>query len=66
MKNNTYKIENNDFQINQLKNQIPALSEEVTAMKLDIEDNIPKKQETWDKSKDILTKEIKIEMPTVK
>ena len=43
MKNNTYKIENNDFQINQLKNQIPALSEEVTAMKLDIEDNIPKK-----------------------
>ena len=66
MKNNTYKIENSDFQINQLKNQIPALSEEVTAMKLDIEDNIPKKQETWDKSKDILTKEIKIEMPTVK
>ena len=63
-----------------MKNQISALSEKVTVMKLDIEDmknrslrktlsfkNIPqpKKRESWDKSKDILTKEIRSVMPTV-
>ena len=62
-----------------MKNQISALSEEVTVMKLDTEDmknrslrktlifkNIPqsKKQESWAKSKDILTKEIRSVMPT--
>ena len=51
--------------MNQFKNQISARSEEVTVMKLDIEHNIPKKQETWGKSKDILSNEIKIQMPTV-
>ena len=79
IENNTDKIENNDFQRDQLKNQISALSEKVTVMKLDIEDmknrslrktlsfkNIPqpKKRESWDKSKDILTKEIRSVMPT--
>lgn len=38
MKNDPDKIEKNDFQIDQLKNQISAFSEEVTVMKLDIED----------------------------
>ena len=38
IENKTDKTENNDFQIDQLKNQISALSEEVTVMKLDIED----------------------------
>ena len=62
-----------------MKNQISALSEKVTVMKLDIEDmknrslrktlsfkNIPqpKKRESWDESKDILTKEIRSVMPT--
>ena len=80
IKNNTDKIENNDFPIDQLKNQISALSEEFMVMKLDIEDmknrilrktlifkNIPqtKNREYWDKSKDILTKEIRSLMPTV-
>ena len=80
LKNNTDKIENNDFQIDQLKNQTPVLSEEVTVMKLDIEDmmnrylrktlifkNIPqpKKCESWDESKDILIKEIRSVMSKV-
>ena len=78
--NNTDKTENNDFQIDQLKNQIFALSDEVTVMKLDIEDmknrslrktlifkNIPqpKKRESWDENKDILSKEIRSAVPTV-
>ena len=37
IKNDPDKIEKNDFQIDQLKNQISAFSEEVTVMKLDIE-----------------------------
>ena len=63
-----------------MKNQISALSEEVTVMKLDIEDMKnrslrktlifkntaqPKKRESWDKSIDILTKVIKSVMSTV-
>ena len=78
IKSNTSEIESNVFPINQLKNEISALSEEVIVMKLDIEamknrilrktlifENIPppKKRETWDESKDILTKEIKSVMP---
>ena len=80
IENNTNKIENNDFQIDHLKNQVSALSEKVSVMKLDIEDiknrslrktlifkNIPqpKKRESWDESKDIVTKEIRSVMPTV-
>ena len=38
MKNNTDKIGNNYVQIDQLKNQKSDLSEEVTVMKLEIED----------------------------
>ena len=78
--NNTDKTENNDFQIDQLKNQIFALSDEVTVMKLDTEDmknrslrktlifkNIPqpKKRESWDENKEILSKEIRSVVPTV-
>ena len=81
IKNNTDKIENNDLPIDQLKNQISALSEEFMVTKLDIEDmknrslrktlifkNIPqpKNREYWDKSKDILTKEIRSVMPGIK
>ena len=80
IKNNPEKNENNDFQIDKSKNQISVLSEEVTVMKLDIEDMkkrslrktlifknilLPKKTETWDKSQDSLTKEIKSVMPAV-
>ena len=66
--------------MDQLRNQISALSEEVTVMKLGIEDMknrnltktlifknfpLPKKRETWDESKDIPTNEIKSVMPTI-
>ena len=71
------KIEGNDFEIDQLKNKIASLNEELNEFRVQLDDmrnrclrktlifkNIPlKKKETWNESKELLAKEIKAVIP---
>ena len=71
------KIEGNDFEIDQLKNKIASLNEELNEFRVQLDDmrnrclrkilifkNIPfKKKKTWNESKELLVKEIKAVIP---
>ena len=74
---NSSKIESNDFEIDQIKNNVASLKEALNEVRVELDDmrnrslrktlifkNIPfKKKETWDESKELLVKEIKVVIP---
>ena len=76
---NSSKIESNEFGIDKVKNNVIFLNEELNEFRVELDDtrnrvlrktlifkNIPfKKKETWDKSKEILVKEIKRVLPNL-
>ena len=70
LKNNLNRIDSNQFEVNQLKDHVSHLDEEMNKLRSELEDapnrglrktliskNIPF-QYVWDESKDILSKEI--------